>query len=163
MTPVARWLPRVAIAFVLWLAVAAIGGILGNHPRPGLLALTIGVGAAVVWLFLDVSGDAETSHWPGMVEEPVRSPGEDPRLERLHRILLQHETAHEVGDALYRQLAELADQRLVAHHGVSLVADPERAAQILGPELTSVANQGPPYPRLSTGRIDVLLKRIEEL
>ncbi len=163
MTPVALWLPRVAIAFVLWLVVAAVGGILGNHPRPGLLALTIGVGAAVVWLFLDVSGDAETSSWPGMVEEPVRPPGEDPRLERLNRILLQHETAHEVGDALYRQLAELADQRLVAHHGISLVADPERAAQILGPELTAVVTQHAPYPRLSTGRIDVLLKRIEEL
>ena len=163
MTPTAKWLPRVAIAFVLWLVVAVAGGLLGNHPRPGLLALTIGVGAAVVWLFLDASGDAETSYWPGMVEEPVRPPGEDPRLERLHRILLQHETAHDVGDALHRQLAELADQRLVAHHGVSLVADPERAAQILGPELTSVVTQEPPYPRLSPGRIDVLLKRIEAL
>jgi hypothetical protein len=162
-TPTARWLPRIAIAFVLWLAVAAIGGILGNHPRPGLLALTIGVGGAVVWLLLDVSGDAETAQWPGMVEEPVRPPGEDPRLERLQRILLQHETAHEVGDALHRQLAELAEHRLVAHHGVSLVADPERAARILGPELTAVVNQRAPYPRLSTGRIDVLLKRIEEL
>jgi hypothetical protein len=66
-------------------------------------------------------------------------------------------------DERNRQLAELAEHRLVAHHGVSLVADPERAAQILGPELTAVVTQRAPYPRLSTGRIDVLLKRIEDL
>jgi hypothetical protein len=157
------WSKRIALAFGLWLAVAVAAWVLGNQPDPLLLALVIGVGAALVWLYLDVSADAEVSTWPGMVEEPVRPPGQDPRLERLHRILTQHQSAHEVGDALHRTLTELADHRLVAHHGVSLQADPERAAEILGPELASVATQRAPYPRLSTDRIDVLLTRIETL
>jgi hypothetical protein len=158
-----HWTIRVALAFGLWLAVALGAWVLGNQPDPGLLALMIGVGAAVVWLYLDVSADAEVSHWPEMTEEPLRPPGEDARLERLHRILTQHQSAHDVGDALHRTLTELADHRLVAHHGVSLLADPERAAAILGPELTSVVTQRPPYPRLSTDRVDVLLQRIEAL
>lgn len=158
-----HWTARIALAFGLWLAVALGAWVLGNQPDPGLLALMIGVGAALVWLYLDVSADAEVSRWPGMTEEPTRPPGEDARLERLHRILTQHQSAHEVGDALHRTLTELADHRLVAHHGVSLLADPERAAEILGPELTSVVTQRAPYPRLSTDRVDVLLKRIEAL
>ncbi len=157
------WTKRIALAFGLWLAVAVAAWVLGNQPDPLLLALMIGVGAALIWLYLDVSADAEVSRWPAMVEEPVRPPGQDPRLERLQRILAQHQSAHEVGDALHRTLTELADHRLVAHHGVSLLADPERAAEILGPELTSVVTQRPPYPRLSTGQVDVLLKRIEAL
>ena len=158
-----RWLGRFAITFGVWLAVALGAWLFGNQPQPGLLALIIFVGGALLWLFLDVSADAEVSRWPAMVEDPVRPPGEDARLERLHRIVVQHQTAHDVGDALHRTLAELADQRLVAHHGVSRLADPDRAAALLGPELTSVVTQRPPYPRLSTDRVDVLLQRIEAL
>lgn len=158
-----HWTARIALTFGLWLAVALGAWVLGNQPDPLLLALMIGVGAVLSWLYLDVSADAEVSQWPAMTEEPVRPPGEDPRLERLHRILTQHQSAHDVGDALHRTLTDLADHRLVAHHGVSLRADPERAAEILGPELTSVVTQRPPYPRLSTDRVDVLLQRIEAL
>lgn len=157
------WTRRIALAFVIWLVAAVAAWVLGNQPDPLLLALMIGVGAALIWLYLDVSADAEVSQWPAMTEEPIRPPGQDPRLERLHRILTQHQSAHDVGDTLHRTLTELADHRLVAHHGVSLLADPERAAEILGPELTTVATQRPPYPRLSAGQIDVLLQRIEAL
>lgn len=158
-----HWAGRIALAFGLWLAVALGAWVLGNQPDPGLLALMVGLGAAVSWLYLDVSADAEVSRWPAMTEEPVRPPGEDPHLERLQRILTQHQAAHDVGDTLHRTLTELVDHRLVAHHGVSLQADPDRAAEILGPELTSVVTQRPPYPRLSADRIDVLLQRIEAL
>jgi hypothetical protein len=160
---VSRWVPRVALAFGLWLVVAVAAWILGNEPRPGLLALMVAVGAALLWLFLDVSADAEATTWPQLVDEAARPPGEDPGLERLQRLLAQHQSAHEVGDALHRRLTELADQRLVAHHGVSLVADPQRAAGLLGPQLTALVRQRPPYPRLSPQQIDVLLQRIEDL
>jgi hypothetical protein len=160
---VSHWTARIALPFGLWLTVALGAWVLGNQPDPLLLALMIAVGAVLLWLYLDVSADAEVSQWPAMTEEPVRPPGEDPRLERLHRILTQHQSAHDVGDALHRTLADLADHRLVAHHGVSLRADPDRAAQLLGPELAAVVTQRPPYPRLSTDRIDVLLQRIEAL
>ncbi|MGZ8742393.1 MAG: hypothetical protein ACXWXO_05680 [Nocardioides sp.] len=158
-----RWVARFGSAFGVWLVVAVGAWVFGNRPDPALLALVVFTGAAPLWLYLDVSADAEVSRWPAMAEEPIRPPGEDARLERLQRIVAQHQTAHDVGDALHRTLTALADQRLVAHHGVSRLADPDRAAQILGPELTSVVTQRPPFPRLSTDRIDVLLHRIEAL
>jgi hypothetical protein len=160
---VTRWVPRIASTFGLWLVVAVAAWVLGNEPRPGLLALMIAVGAALLWLFLDVSADTEATRWPRLVDEQGRPPGEDPGLERLQRLLTQHQSAHEVGDALHRRLAQLTEQRLVARHGVSLVADPERAAGLLGAELTAVVRQQPPYPRLSRHQIDVLLQRIEDL
>jgi hypothetical protein len=41
--------------------------------------------------------------------------------------------------------------------------DPVRAAAYLGPELTALARQQAPYPRMSTEQVDLLLTRIEEL
>lgn len=158
-----RWPGRIALAFVLWLGIAVAAWILGNRPQPGLLALYVGVGAAVVWLFLDVSADSEPPSWPMARDDPVRVPGEDPRLDRLRRLVAHHLDGREVGDALHRRLGELADQRLVARHGITREADPERAAALMGPELTSGLPSRPPYPRLTTARIEQLLQRIEEL
>ena len=158
-----HWPARVGLAFLLWLVIAVAAWVFGNRPQPGLLALYVGVGAAVVWLFLDVSADSEPSTWPGARDEPVRTPGEDPRLDQLRRIVGQHLDAREVGDALHRRLGELADQRLVAHHGITREADPERAAALLGPELTSTLSARPRYPRLTPARIEQLLQRIEDL
>lgn len=158
-----RWAARLGLAFVLWLGIAVAAWILGNRPQPGLLALYVGVGAAVVWLFLDVSADSETSTWPGAREEPVRTPGEDPRLDQLRRVVGQHLDGREVGDALHRRLGELVDQRLVAHHGVTRDADPDRAAALMGHDLASSLPTHPPYPRLTPARIEQLLHRIEEL
>ncbi|QNN51766.1 hypothetical protein [Nocardioides mesophilus] len=157
---------RLAAAAGLWLVVTVAAYLLGNQPRPGLIALMIAAGATVLWLLLDVSGDSETVRWSSPRAVPVRLPGEDPRLALLHRVVVQHLDSRDVGNALHRHLAELADQRLVAHHGVSRRADPDRADAILGPELARVvadASGGPPYPRLSLDQIDLIVSRIEDL
>ena len=158
-----RWPGRVAVTFALWLAIAVAAWVLGNRPQPGLLALYVAVGAAVVWLFLDVSADSEPSSWPGARDEPVRTPGEDPRLDQLRRVVGHHLDGREVGDALHRRLGDLVDQRLVARHGITREADPERAAALLGPDLTSALAARPPYPRLAPARIEQLLQRIEDI
>ena len=78
-------------------------------------------------------------------------------------MVAQHLDAREVGDVLHRHLCELADQRLMAAHGVSWRVDPDRAAPLLGPELVALARQDAPYPRMNLQQIDVLLSRIEAL
>lgn len=158
------WKGRVALTFCAWLVVAGIVGFFGGAAHPAVLALYVAVGAALVALFVDASAATRPARWPTPREEPVRVRGEDPRLDRLRRVVAQHLDSREVGDALHRHLAELADHRLMMRHGITRDADPERAARLLGPELTSVlAVRAPPYPRLTTTQIDLLLRRIEDL
>ena len=52
------WGYRIALAFGGWLVVAAVVRFFGGSAHPTVLALYVGVGAALVWLFLDVSADA---------------------------------------------------------------------------------------------------------
>lgn len=158
-----RWVGRVLLAAAVWVGTAVAAWVLGAQPHPGLLALVVAVVAAVLWLLLDLAEAAEPLRWPAPEPAPVRAPGEDPRLERLHRVLVQHRSSHEVGDTLHRQLAALADQRLLLHHGITREAAPDRAGELVGPDLLRVMTQRPPYPRLSAAQVDVLLQRIEAL
>lgn len=158
-----NWKSRIALAFVAWLAVATVVRVFGGTSHPVVVALYVAVGAVLLWLFLEVSADAETARWPKPREEPIRDPGEDPRLDQLRRVVGQHLDSREVGDAMHRHLTQLADRRLMARHGITRDADPDGAARLLGPELSSVAAAHAPYPRLTTAQIDLLLRRIEEL
>lgn len=158
------WKRRLVLTFCVWLAIAGVVGFFGGAAHPVVLALYVAVGAALVSLFLDASAGTAPARWPTPREEPVREPGEDPRLGQLRRVVGQHLDSREVGDALHRHLGELADHRLMIRHGITRDADPERAARLLGPEVSSVlAVRGPPYPRLTTAQMDMLLRRIEDL
>jgi hypothetical protein len=164
MSPAARrWTGRVVATVVLWLVVVTVATYYGNQPHLLLLALGFAAFAAVMWFYLDTSADADVPQWDLAVDDPVREPGEDPRLSFLHRLLVRHEDAREVDSALRDQLVQLADHRLVTRHGVAWRSDPDRAEPLLGPDLTALARQQPPYPRLSPRQIDALLERIESL
>lgn len=160
------WSARLGIAVGVWLAITTVAYVFGSQPRPGLLALMVAAGAAVIWLYVDVTADSETARWLSPRDEPLRPPGEDPRLAQLTRVVAQHLDAREAGVALHRHLAAVADQTLVARHGISHRADPDRAAGLLGPELTEVmevAAGRAPARRLDLRRIDLIVTRIEDL
>jgi hypothetical protein len=158
-----RWVARGVAALLLWAALTLGGHVLGGHPHPALLALAVAGAATALWLLLDLSGASGVSVWERVGTEPIRPPGEDPRLAALERVVAAHFDARVVTDALQRHLMALADQRMVARHGVSWRVDPERAGPLLGPELLALAQQTAPYPRLSVHQVDVLLSRIEAL
>jgi hypothetical protein len=157
------WTARIATAGALWVMVVGIAAVQGNHPDALLIALTLAAFATTLWLYLDASVHGGGPDWDRVDDDPVRPPGEDSRLAFLSRILGQHLDGREVADTLHRQLEDLAEQRLMARHGVSWRVDPEQAAPLLGPELLALARQRPPYPRLDVRQIDVLLSRIEAL
>lgn len=157
------WAARIGTAVGLWVAVVGIAAVQGNHPDALLIGLAVAAFAATLWLYLDVSARDRAPAWDRYDHDPVRPPGEDSRLAFLTRVVGQHLDAREVGGNLHSHLEELAEQRLMARHGVSWRVDPERAAPLLGPELVGLAQQRPPYPRLDVRQIDVLLRRIEAL
>ncbi|NUR09390.1 MAG: hypothetical protein HOQ22_17660 [Nocardioidaceae bacterium] len=158
-----RWTGRVLVTVVLWLVVVTVATYFGNQPRLLLLALGFAAFASVLWLYLDASAEHEVPLWESAADDPVREPGEDTRLALLRRVVDQHQDAREVGDGLHTHLVQLADHRLVTRHGVAWRSDPVRAEPLLGPELTALARQQPPYPRLRPDQIDALLRRIESL
>lgn len=157
------WPRRLAAGVTVWFVVCGGALFLGMRPHPVLLALTIATAGAALLLFLDTSGSAPSTWWRVTDHDPVREPGEDPRLGLLTRVVGSHLVAHDPGGQLREELLTLLDQRLVAHHGISRLADPERAAALLDPELRALVAQQPPYPRMGLDRIDVLIDRIEEL
>jgi hypothetical protein len=164
MSPAVRlWTSRIATAAAVWAVVVLVARVKGNQPDVPLLALTVAASATTLWLYLDVSTRSEVPLWDRTDSDPVRPPGEDPRLALLTRVVGQHLDAREVGDGLQRHLLDLADHRLMTTHGVSWRVDPDRAAPLLGPELVALARQSAPYPRMTLQQIDVLLTRIEAL
>ncbi len=158
-----RWTTRIGTAFAMWVVLVLAARVLGNQPDALLLALTVAAFGTTLWLYLDVSVQSEAPLWDRPDHEPVRSPGEDPRLALLTRVVASHLDARDVGDGLQRHLLDLADQRLMARHGVSWRVDPDQAGPLLGPELVALARQRPPFPRLDVQQIDVLRSRIEAL
>jgi len=159
----ARWAGRAAAALLVWAALTLGAHVLGGRPQTGLLALAVAAAGTALWLLVDLSDATRAPVWDRVETEPIRSPGEDPRLAALERVVTGHFDGRVVTDTLQRHLMALADQRLLARHGVSWRVDPERAAPLLGPELLGLAQQSAPYPRMSVHQIDVLLTRIEAL
>jgi hypothetical protein len=152
----------------VWVAACLAVWVLGGRPEPGLVALAV-LGAVASWaaLRLGLSGtEAGEAQWRVPSDEPERTVGHDPRLDLLARLVDAHFVARSADPQLARHLVRLADQRLVARHGVSRLADQERAAALLGPELVALAARaepGGPVARLSPGAVDAVLTRIEAL
>lgn len=156
-----KWRTRIGITFGLWLVVCVVAFLLGNQPRPGLIALVVAAAAGTAWLYLDTSAESEPPRWHLVSDDPIRPRGEDSRLALFQRVIAGHLDSRDVTDQLHRYVSAVADQRLVTKHGISRLADPERAAQVMGPELAGFLER--PRSRLSPSQIDQLLNRIEAL
>jgi hypothetical protein len=156
-----QWAVRIGTALGLWVAIVAAAGLLGNDPQPGLIALVVATGAGVLWLYLDASVQSEPAQWRLVDDDPVRPRGEDTRLALFQRVIAGHLDSRDTTDQLHRYIATVADQRLVTKHGISRLADPGRAAAVMGPELAGFLAH--PRTRLSLNQIDHLLDRIEAL
>lgn len=158
-----KWVARVLSALAVWATVVTAARALGNQPRVGLLALVVAALATVLWVFIDASTQVDPMVWDRSSDERIRPPGEDPRLALLGRVVAHHLDGRQSSGALRRHLLELADHRLMSRYGLSRRADEERAAAVLGPELTALAEQQEPFPKMTLDEIDVLLRRIEAL
>lgn len=163
MTARRTWAGRVTLGILLWFLVMAVALFLGLEPQPVLLALLVATAGLAFVGYLDSVASVASNSWNVVDTEAARPPGEDRRLGMLTRMIESHLSAHRVDDGLRRQLLRLLEHRLVARHGITLDADPAVVAATIGPELSALVAQQAPFPRMTTGQIDVLIKRIEEL
>jgi hypothetical protein len=157
------WRHRIGLWVAVWFLLCAAGLFLHAQPRPALLALAIAATGVAMSLFVDVPAEAAPADWTLEGDAPVRLRGEDARIALLTRLVGGHLDAHHAGDRLRDHLLQLTDRRLMNHHGVSLVADPERAVALMPPELAAFVTAAPPYPRMTLAQITRIADRIEEL
>ena len=150
----------VLVAVLTWLVLV----LLQFEPDPVRVLLIVALVAAVSHLLGEALGAQEpmVRQWMTDVEESVRPAGQDARLSFLVRVLTQHQVARHPDGHLAECLTELADRRLQQRHGVRREQEPERAAQLLGPDLSRVLTEAPGR-RLSPAEIDRHLRRIEDL
>ena len=158
-----RVLVRAGTALAVWAGLVYLARDVGATPDVPLVGLAVAACAGVLWLWVDGVAEVDSPTWELPGDEPLSPPGQDLRLTALTRVVAGHFEARLPGDTLQRQLMGLVDQRLMARYGVSWRDDPERARELLPPELVDLAEQVAPYPRMSIRRIDVLLTRIEAL
>ncbi len=128
------------------------------------LPLLVALVVAVVQLLSGALGTEEPvlRLWAVDVEDPLRPAGQDARLSYLVQVIAQHQVARHPDGRLVECLAELADRRLLQRHGVRRQDEPERTAELLGPELSRILTDAPGR-RLSPPEIDRHLQRIEAL
>ena len=150
----------VVVVAVVWLVLL----LLDFEPDPVRLPLTIALVIAVGHLLGDALGTVEpvTELWELEAEESPRPVGTDVRLAFLVRVITQHLVARHPDTRLAEALADLADRRLLQRHGVRRAEDPQRATELLGPDLVRYLAEVPGR-RLTTAEIDRHLQRIEAL
>ena len=153
-----RWLRRAGAALLAFVVLEVVLGLAEVGPDPLRLALLVATTVAVLGLALDALSDPPPA-WDVEVERPSVRDGGDPRLGLYVNLIEAHLAARTDDAALRDRLRTLADQVLRQRHGVRR-EDP-RAAELLGPELTTVLTG--PVRRLSPADVDRCLTRIEEL
>jgi hypothetical protein len=150
----------VLVALLAWLVLV----VLDFEPDPVRVVLIVALVAAVSQLVGDALGTEEPTLrlWAIDAADPVRPAGQDTRLSFLVRVLSQHQVARHPDAHVAECLTELADRRLQQRHGVRREQEPQRAAELLGPDLSRLLVEVPGR-RLSPAEIDRHLRRIEEL
>jgi hypothetical protein len=115
-------------------------------------------------MLLDLAPSVPFISWKVTGTYAPRQPGSDLRLQRLTdrlRSSLHRDTA---ARELHVELSAIVDERLARRHGVDRLTQPERAAEILGPELATYLATAPPTGRsVQLRRLSTVLTRIEEL
>jgi hypothetical protein len=122
----------------------------------------------VLWRwFSEVGVAADAAEWTTESRGSPRGRGADPQVSRLHRQIndIAERNAALGSDAVLAQLlAEIIDERVLAHHGIDGTTDPRRYAAVVGPELDAfvravAAGRGTVRAR----QLPTLISRIEQL
>jgi len=156
-----RWRRRAVVIGVAWLITVASLAAAQMRPSPIPLAgIAFAIGAAISVL-VDLADLAEPVSWHAMRDSGGLGRGADPRLRTLHRQLVRAPGRDSEG--LHALLIRLIDDRLLAEHSIDRAADPQRASEMLGPDLTTLVAGKPPRNLTNPEVLATILSRIEAL
>jgi hypothetical protein len=161
------WRGRIGWVVASWLVVVGFGAFLGHRPNiPQLAALLVAV-AVLAWYVLDHLGTTTVTHWPAsdLYRSRARR-GQDFRVTNLATRIEAAKTRREGREGLvqdlHQQLGTIIRERLHAKHGLVIEEEPDWSRGVMPPELWSFVTD-PPDPNLwRSGRLDQILRRIEQ-
>jgi len=157
-TAVSRWLRRLLTAGAVGALVVAATRVFDLDPEPVRVVLLCLLLVALAGLLSD--GLPRTSVlWYAVPIRPPVAEGRDQVTQAHLRLLENHQLSRRPDAAVRDRLAHLADQVLLARHGVPLRSEQGRA--LLGSEVLAVLEG--PVVRLPPRRIERVLRHLEEL
>lgn len=115
---------------------------LGMGPEILLVAALGGFLGAFGWMIRSL--DAVTAPGPPSppAVAPEAKPGDDPRVRSLRSGIVFSRSRSNYSERLYRSLVDVIDDQLAFVNGIDREADPEAAANALGPELLAFVEHG---------------------
>jgi hypothetical protein len=125
-----------------------------------VIVVAIGLG---VWANRPLSADSPR---PGDASAPTDPPAPaspDLRAAALRQALGGGGSAQHHARRLREQLIAIVDDQLATAHGIDRATEPERAQQLLGPELTRLLHDPASVDRLTERRLGRLLTEAEAL
>jgi hypothetical protein len=153
---------RLVGTVLVWAGICGIGYLAGLHPSPVGLAAAVGATSLVLWTVVDLSGLVRPPSWFAHVRDPEVSGSGDPRLTRLHRMMSSTGRSRSSAAEAHALLTHVVDERLRDGHGVVRTQQPERARQLLGPDLHTLLDD-PRHVPTDPAALSALLERIEAL
>jgi hypothetical protein len=153
------------LAFALGAAGAswALTAWIGLRPRPVLVVLTLLAAFVCLWLVEDLAADRYDLDLDTPRRRLIPRWGLDARFSRLAASLRPPYDAHLVASQVHATLVAIADERLLAHHGIDRATDPEGARAVMDPNLASYLER-PPEPRRNLiAYLSDMVTRIEAL
>ncbi|MFZ4811379.1 MAG: hypothetical protein ACOYL9_08560 [Ilumatobacteraceae bacterium] len=156
------WRRRVLAAIAAWVVTVCVMLGLEMRPNPVVLALVVAITATVGFVLIDLSDIAAPVDW-ATAREADSTRGGDARVRILTRRLEQGGVMG--GDSMvHSTLVELIDDELLTAHGVDRSSEPDRAATILGPDLTRLVSEPASSQQLSDPTfLATILDRVESL
>jgi hypothetical protein len=158
-----HWISRVTVATVVWALL--VGWALLDNRQPHYLGVAAAVAACftVGWLCADAYTLALPPQWEMYYSRSVGRTF-DPRFSRLSQELAEARSREAAAVAVHANVARVADRILLDKYGVERGAEPDRAAQVLGAEITGYLAVDPRRERdVFSDRLFDVLARLESL
>jgi hypothetical protein len=165
------WIGRVLLAVLLAVLTNATLSALAVEHDAALVALLAAASVAAVVLTMVVLDTEARTGWTVRRSDALPERGEDTRTAMYRHVIEVHLSSQEADDAIVWQIADLAKLRLRQLHGLRLEASPDRAAEMLGPQLAEWVSHdrrhryvpGERHHRYSVAQLGDVVRRIEEL
>lgn len=161
-----QWRNRLLAALAAGGLVFGGAAVAGDGLDPVTFVIIAFCVTSLAWVGADLAGVSDRGADDRLARAPTAGAraGVDLRTSRLSRRLAEIGRQGFNDDRLWADLVEVVDDRLLRRHDINRAAEPDRAAQVLGPRLTEFVTACPPSRQFARRNyLDAIVTDIEEL